>query len=363
MPFNLFPKAQKSFIGMDITQQGIIISVLATKNKILTLQHYDYQEFEENTIQNNLIVNKTSFINTVNKIIEKNKITTKLVNIAFPSTNTLIKTIKLPPVPLEELPFIVPQEASKHIPAPLQEMNIDFSVLDLPTKSNENKIDVLLVAIQKSIVKNYTDVFDEIGLTVANADITPFAAIRTLASAKLIDDTDKITLSILIGNENTDVNFVYKGKPVFSNNFPIGKKNIVEALENNGFLNKNDINKLLPEITLGTQSSEDINSQKSRATNIIKGVYNNICNEISKTIEFYNSETAESLPTSNIYLSGCGICVQNIDKYIEGRLKIKSSLCNSLKFIKNHIDYSDNSIYPINIPALAPSIGLALKGL
>jgi len=367
MTFKFFKKAKKNHIGLDINSEGITALAVTVKNKKLMVKNYAYEPFQDQVIQNGLIVDIEAFIETVNKIFEKQKIITKLVNIALPGNITLIKTINLPNLPIEELAVIVPQEAIKHIPFPIEEVNIDFEILENPNKQqNTNKrIDVVLVAIPKTIIQNYMDAFKKMGLTVASVDVAPFTMIRTLANAGLIYESENIDISVLVGDENTDINIIYKGNPIFTNNFPVGKKNIIDSLAHSLEIDNMAAEKLLPEIALmvpGTNIDE-IDPQKNKAAAAVRSIYNNICNEILKTIEFYNSQNIEAVQIASIFVAGTGICTQNIDKYIANRLKINTVLCESLKNIDNTIDYGDNPIYPINIPALATSVGLALKGL
>lgn len=367
MTFKFFKKAQKPHIGLDINRKGITAVLITMKNKKLVLKNYAYEPFNEQVMQNGLIANQEGFIKTLNKIITKQKIDSKTVKIALPSNIPLIKTISLPNLPVEELAVIVPQEASRHIPFPIDEVNLDFEVLEQPQKQNSDnkKVDVVLVAVPKSILKNYTDTFKKAGLTISAVDIAPFTMIRTLANAGLIDESNNLDVSLLVGYENTDINIVYKGTPIFSNNFAVGKKNIIDSLMNSLEIDEKSAEKLLPEIALiiPGMNIEEIDPQMNKAAAAVRGVYNNISNEILKTIEFYNSQNSEPIKITKIFIGGAGVCTQNIDKYIFNRVKIDTILCQSLKNITNNIDYADNSIYPVNIPALATSVGLALKGL
>lgn len=367
MTLKFFQKTKKTHLGLDITPEGLTASIVRPKNKKLTLKNYAFEPFHEEVIQNGLIVNPEAFNRAFKKIVYKQKIDTNSLNIALPSNITLIKTISLPNLPLEELSVIVPQEAAKHISFPIEDMNIDFEVLSNPNEqeNSNKKIDVLLIAVPKSIVQSYVDVFKHLGFTISAVDVSSFSIIRTLANAELIDESENIDISLLVGYENTDINIIYKGKPLFSNNFPVGKKNILDALINTLDISKEEAEKMLPEIALiiPGMNVEEIDPQLNKAATTVRSIYNNICSEILKTIEFYNSQNSESIKIRKIFVGGSGICTQNIDKYIIKRLKIDTVLCHSLKNITNNIDYADNPTYPVNIPALATSIGLALKGL
>lgn len=365
MALNFFKKSQKFKIGLDITPEGITAISLNRKDKKLFLKDCVFESFKEETIQNGLIISPKTFTETLKKLLDEHEFETETANIAIPSSVAFIKTLTLPEVPQNELGLIITQEASKHIPFPLDEVNFDYEVLE-NTKRQESsckKVDIVLVALTKAIAKSYINPVYDAGLIVSSIDLAPFSMIRTLAKAGSIDDSDFIYVSVLIGHENTDINIVHKGVPLFSHNTPVGKKNIIEALVTSLEADEQEVEKLLPEIAL-VVAGQDINQdhQLSKAAGTARTIYNNISNEIQKTVEFYNSRYASPKEVKKIIIGGSGVCIQNIDKYLANRLKTDTELCNSLKNIEHNLDISENLVCPVNIPALAACIGLALKG-
>ncbi|MDD3013436.1 MAG: type IV pilus assembly protein PilM [Candidatus Gastranaerophilales bacterium] len=361
----LFQKTRKPEIGLEISPEGIC-AVLLEKNKNCTLKCYAYEPFPAYTIENGLIVNYEAFTDTLKKHMDNTKFDTKIVNIAVPSNVAFIKTITLPDLPLNELKVIVPQEALKHIPFPLNEINIDFEVIENSKKTEDSvkKVDIILVALAKSIAKNYIDLISSTGFIVNSIDITPFASIRTLANAGYIDNSDSLFISTLIDYEHTDINILHKGMPVFSNSIPLGKKNIIDLLSGNLEIDNVSAEKLLPEIALVVPgiNIDQPDPQLNRAAAAIRPIFSNITSEIQKTIEFYNSKNSENKIFERIIVSGSGACIQNIDKYFTNKLKIETLLCNSFKNIDHDLETNEHFIYPVNLPALSTSLGLALKG-
>lgn len=365
MVFSFLKKSHKPRLGLDIAPDGITAILLEKKKNNTFLKILAYEPFQEPVIHNGMINNSTVFIDTLKKLINENKLDEKKVNIGIPSNLAFVKTITLPDLPINELLIIAPQEASKHIPLPIEEVNIDFEVLESTKRVEESgqKVDVVMVASAKSAIKNYVDNIAEAGLNVAAVDITPFTMIRTIANADLIDDSDYIYISVLISYENTDISIVHKGMPLFSNNAPIGKRNIIDSITHSLEINDLETEKLLPEIALiiPGMNVEDMDPKLSKAAAAVRNIYNSISGEIQKTIEFYYSQNTETKEIKKIIVGGSGVCIQNIDKYIANRLKIDTDVCNSLNNINHNLD--ENLVDQIKIPALISSVGLALKGL
>ena len=361
----LFQKTKKPEIGLGISPEGIS-AILLEKAKNSSLKCCAFEPFSIPTIQNGIIINPESFTQTLKNLLGQIKLDTKIANIDIPSNIAFIKTITLPDLPLSELEVIIPQEASRHIPFPLSDINFDFEVLESSKRVEDSikKVDVVLVALAKNIAKSYIDLICSTGLLVNSVDVSPFAAIKTLANSGYIDNSDSLFISVLIGYENTDINIIQKGMPVFSNSIQLGKKNIIDLLCGNLELNNKEVNSILHDIALVVPgiTIEQTDPLLSKAAAAIRPIYSNITTEVQKTIEFYNSKNNENKVYKRIIVSGNGVCVQNIDKYFTNKLKIDTMLCNSLNNINHDIEISEHLIHPVNLPALSTSLGLALKG-
>ncbi len=355
----IFGKTSKIYTGIDISPEGFSLVSLSYKKDKYVLENFVCKKFMEEILQNGTIIKTDLFTEALKQIIEENNINIKTVNLSVSSNNLFIKTIKLPNIPMEELKIIAPQEASKHIPMTSNEINVDFQTLE--TSAKDNKIDVILCSLSKEIAKNLVEAVSKAGLKVEAIDVSAFAAIRTLAHAKMIKDPDKSYISVLIGFENTDINIIRNGMPIFSHNTQIGKKHVLESIMKSFEIEREEAEKRLPEYSLILPSMETTdNPVLHKASNAARSIYSNISSEIQKAIEFYNSQNNETTEIEKIILSGSGVCIQNIDKYISNKLKIRTELCNSLNNISQNLKNSENLIYPTNIPSLSTSIGLAL---
>ncbi len=361
MSFNFFKKAQKNNIGLDINPEGVTITSLSKKDNGYVLDKYVQESFDQKFIKDGLIVNPDILAEKLKEIISQNNLDIKEADIAFSSNLMFIKTINLPNLPIEELRSIAPQEAAKHVPLSINEMNVDLHVLEENTE--ENKVDVVLCALSKSIARNHVEFFENMGINITSIDVASFATIRAIENSGLIENPESVYISVLIGYDSTDINIIKNGMPVFSHNIQMGKKNVIEAISNSFEIKEKESRKMLSDIVLIIPGMEmSSNTDLNKAANITRNIYSNIISEIEKAIEFYNSQNSESENIEKIIVGGCGVCLHNIDKYFSNKLKIETQLSNPLANISHNIDLSNDCIVPINIPALSTSIGLALKG-
>ena len=357
MVLSLFKKAAKTPAGLDISSDGFILACISEEKGRSCLKNLYSHNFNEEILQNGMITKPELFAESLRKIIEENNLNLKKVNLSVSSSNMFIKTVSFPDLPEEEIRVIAPQEASKHISQTVNQINVDFELLEDTKK--DNKVDVILCALSKDISKNLADSVAMAGLEINALEASSFSMIRTLANAEKINNPDFVYVCVLMEDENTDISIIKKGMPVFSNHVQIGKKHIVESFMKGFEIAYEEANNRLPYFGLllpGSEGSSDPDFNK--ASNLMRPHYSNISAEIQKTIEFYNSQSEENIGIEKIILGGRGVCIQNVDKYISNKLKIQTELCNSLENIVCNPDTAQK--FPANIPVLAVSVGLAL---
>ena len=370
MLFDFFTKS-KLQIGFDITSSGIFGVSLKKEKDGFVLQNYLFKKFEGDVVQSGVICDTEAFESVLNEFAKEEGFQGGVVNISLPSNTAFIKTIVLPDIPIEELKIIIPQEAAKHIPFSVNDMNVDFEVIrKIKDEASEKKeVEAVLVALARNIAKSYVDSFYKAGFNLVGIDLAPFSAARTLANANLIDE-ENLFMSLLISEEHSDINILSNGMPVFLHSAPLGRKNIIEAIAGALEIDFAQAEEQLSEVCLNTPGVE-INSdiQTSKASNAARAVYNNIAAEVLKSMEFYASQTFENYSIETVVLSGSGACVQNIDKYFTHRLKADTVLCDVFENIDlsncpidTETEESANVELLSTKPSYVSSVGLALKG-
>ena len=361
----LFKKSSKTRIGLDITPEGITMIVLGAQNKKNSLKHYIYKPFTKQPSASGQIENFEVVTEGLKSIIEEYAPDTRDVVFSVPSSVVFVKKIILPDLPEDELKIIAPQEAAKHLPMSVKEMNVDFQILENTRTHDESgkKMDVILCALSKTIARTYLEAISSAGFQASAIDISCFSMIRALSNAELINEPGKTYVSALIDYAGTDINVIQDGMPVFSHNIQTGKKNIVENIANSLSRKKAEVLEMLPEVALmipGAEMNENPNLNK--ASNAARSVYSSISGEIQKTVEFFNSENPEPVEIERVFLGGSGVCVQNIDKYIFNKLKIDTCIFNPFINVSEELQNQENLLSPVNIPSFSTSVGLAIKG-
>ena len=96
----------------------------------------------------------------IKKLLSEAKISTRNVVAALPEAQTAAKTITVPKMNEDELLGALKFEAEALVPFPIEEANLDFQI----TSTNQNQMEVLLVAAPKRLAEKYLKIFSLAGL-------------------------------------------------------------------------------------------------------------------------------------------------------------------------------------------------------
>ena len=87
----------------------------------------------------------------------------------------IVKRISLPVMTAAELAESIHWEAEQYIPFDIDDVNLDYQILDGSSLSGEGNMDVLLAAAKKDKINDYTGVVTQAGLQPVAVDIAAFA--------------------------------------------------------------------------------------------------------------------------------------------------------------------------------------------
>lgn len=190
MPFELpkFPKffehEAKSVLGVDIGTSAVKVVQLRRERGRVILETYGaialgpYAGVE---IGRATALDEPKIAEALNDVIREANVTTQDAAIAIPYASSLVSIIKLPTQAEKTLATVVPIEARKYIPVPINEVLLDWFVTaggagSKPTP--DGKLEVLLVAIHNGTISKFRSIASDASLQTAFFEIEVFSATR-----------------------------------------------------------------------------------------------------------------------------------------------------------------------------------------
>lgn len=192
---SLFSKEVKSVLGVDIGTSAVKVVQLRLEKGRVVLETYGaialgpYASVE---IGRATSLPAEKIAEALKDVIREANVTTTDAAIAIPYSSSLVSIIRLPSTVEKQLATVVPIEARKYIPVPINEVLLDWFVVNDGKKSTDGKLDVLMVAIHNDTIAKFRSIGSEAALVPGFFEIEVFSAVRAsldhgLAPVAVID--------------------------------------------------------------------------------------------------------------------------------------------------------------------------------
>jgi type IV pilus assembly protein PilM len=285
----------------------------------------------------------------INKLVVDAKISTNNVTVALPENRVYTKVIDMPVLSEKELSSAIYWEAEQYIPAPLDTMTLDWSILRKPKNGDPaNKMQVLLVAAPIQLIKRYQTILELAGLSVVGIETEILSVIRSVVA----NEHFPTTLIINIGALNTSLSIVQNGVILFTYIIPLGGIAITRAVAA-------DFGFALPQAEeykkIYGLSDKNFGGKISNA---IQPVLSSIVAEVKKAITFYSDKYKNESPITQLLLTGGTASLPGISSYFVQNVGLETVTGNPWDML--NIQGVPPELEPRG-PEFAVSIGLALK--
>ena len=150
----MFGLGSKSIVGLDVGSSSIKAVELKKKGGQIEVTHLGLEPLSSDIVVDSMIVDSGTVSSAISKLFLDNQIKTKAVATAVSGHSVIVKKISLPSMSDQELAETIEKEAAQHIPFDLADVSLDYQILSDEVGSPQ--MDVLLVAVKKDKILNYT---------------------------------------------------------------------------------------------------------------------------------------------------------------------------------------------------------------
>jgi len=313
------------FLGIDFGASSIKVVELTFKNQRPELTNYGYAPVPDGAQRGEVLA----------AILKKMKPRTRAAYVALPGSSGLVTLIAFPQMSHAELAQAVSFEARKHIPVPLEEVNVSWDVVaqdkDLtqtdaqnaqntqdvhaqqaqPQKSHlqqkEGSIYVLLVAAPRKDVAEYESYIAQASVNLHALELETFSLVRALVG----EDMGRFLIAD-IGAHSTNIILVEKGVIRANRNVGIGGANITHSI--------------VEALGLDAQRAEAYKHEQSDLLSE-KGVARQSVDMIVEEMRRVGTSHGTAM-ADNIIITGGGSNLKGIDSYIGRALGTSVALGN-----------------------------------
>src|SRR5581483_6122748 len=269
----------KTIVGLDIGSSSIKAIELRKVKGSIEVAHVGFEPLASDIVVDSMIVDSGSVSNAISKLFTESVMKTRAVATSVSGHSVIVKRISVPTMSDSELADHIQTEAVQHIPFDIADVNIDYQILSDDTSGPQ--MEVLLVAIKKDKILNYTNVLSLAGKAPAVVDIDAFALQNCYEYN--YDPAPGSTVALLnLGASVMNIDIVKGTTPRFTRDVSVGGHQYTDSLQKELDLTFEDAESLKLGNKVGTVSEE-------AKVPILQQVTEIIVLEIQKTFDFFRA--------------------------------------------------------------------------
>jgi type IV pilus assembly protein PilM len=346
-------KKSKAVVGLDIGSSAVKAVELKAAGKGYRVVALASEPVPPDSIVDGAIIDGAAVADAIRRLFENKAFKTKEVAASLSGNAVIVKKISLPVMTESELSESIYWEAEQYIPFDIQDVNIDYQILDPGTgPDSKGTMDVLLVAAKKEKIADYTGVIAQAGRVPVVVDVDAFA-LQNAFEINYSLESDAVTVLLNAGASAININILSGAQSVFTRDISVGGNAYTEAVQK--------------ELNLPFESAEQLKKGEpvdghtfEEAQPILQAMTENVLLEIQKTFDFFKA-SATSDRIDRVLLSGGASRVDGFQKALEDRFGTVIESFNPFQkvtFDAGKLGIADPEAV---LPSTAVAVGLALR--
>src|SRR5579864_5585475 len=320
------------------------------KSSEVEVAHLGLEALAPDIVVDSMIVDSGTVSSAISKLFAENAIKTKNVATAVSGHSVIVKKISLPAMSDAELAETIEKEAAQHIPFDLADVNLDYQILS--EDEGQPQMDVLLVAVKKDKILNYTNVLSMAGKTPAIVDIDALA-LQNCYEYNYEPSANQVVALLNLGASVMNINIVKGTTPLFPRDVSVGGHQYTDSLQKELDLSFEDAEALKLGKKVGTVSEDAKHPILQQVTEII-------VLEIQKTFDFFRA-TAPGEHIEKIYLAGGSSKVPGLLEALRQEFSLPVEILNPFQRIAPPAQGTGMELIDGNAGQMAVAVGLALR--
>ena len=302
----------KAVIGLDIGSSMVKAVELRPAGKGYRVDAYRSEPIPTDSIVDGAIIDSAAVAEAIRRVFEGQKgFKSKEVCASLSGNAVIVKKITLPVMTETELDESIYWEAEQYIPFDIQDVNLDYQILDPGTgPDSRGNMDVLLVAAKKDKIGDYISVIAQAGRTAVVVDVDAFA-LQNAYEVNYGLDPRKVVVLLNAGASAININILQGAQSVFTRDVSMGGNAYTEAVQRELDLPFDVAEQLKKGIPVDGATFEE-------AQPVLRAITENVLLEIQKTFDFFKA-TASSDQIDHIMISGGASRVDGFRQMLQER--------------------------------------------
>ncbi|MEX2502144.1 MAG: type IV pilus assembly protein PilM [Trueperaceae bacterium] len=338
-------------------------------------------------VQEDQIVDPAGLADEIRALFDEAGVSKRFVVTAVGNRQAITRNIHVPKMSLKELDEAIKWEAERYIPFPIDEVVLDYYVLDNPDDVEDGgQLEVVIAAARLDLVTQQVEYLKLAGLEPLVIEVKPFSLLRSLKGALLGEHLTKTTLTqagYTDGNEvgvvleiaatSTTITLVRGDRVLMNRNIGVSGDDFTAAVQRTfgmDFDSAEEIKLNYGTATIPTEDEEELLNfdakreqySPSRVYEALRPVLVDLTTEIRRSLEFFRVQTGDAT-ISRMLATGGGSKLRGLPEAIGDALGFKVEAADPwLSVTVDERQFDEHYLAKVG-PELSVALGLALRGV
>ncbi|UCH25104.1 MAG: type IV pilus assembly protein PilM [Trueperaceae bacterium] len=336
-------------------------------------------------IQDDEIVDAEGLAEEIKVLFDEAKISKRFAVTAVSNRQAITRNINVPKMTLQELDEAIKWEAERYIPFPIDEVVLDYFVLDNPDDVEDGEqLEVVIAAARLDLITQQIDYLKLAGLEPVVVDIKPFALLRSLTMSLSSEHLGKTTLSgtgidneigvvLEIAASNTTITLVRGDRVLMNRNIGVSGDDFTAAIQRSFGLDFDSAEEVKIDYgtaTIPTEDEEELLNfdakreqfSPSRVYEALRPILVDLTTEIRRSLEFFRVQAGEA-NINRMVIAGGGAKLRGLAEAIGDALGFRVELSDPWLTVTADTNRFDTEYLKKVAPEFAVPLGLALRGV
>lgn len=308
----------KPIFGLDIGSDSIkAIQLKSHKNHTWTVECYGMYPNTKGTIKEGVIVDTKKVAVNIDKLLSSHivgNLSAERASLSVPISRVYTRALNLPAMNHKDLDQVVQTEVEQSFPRSLDELYIDYEIVQ---EDNEN-IEIQLVAVPREIADSYLEVCRLLKLE------TVVIETNIQASARLVNKIENVNAEqpffiVDVGGRSIDVGAFDRSLRV-TGTIDEGGETLTSAISKVLKIDENQAH------LFKTIYGLNLSSKQDKIGKAVAPILQKVVQEIRKMDRFYQERVSHKA-IGQIILTGGGANMPGISDYLTNELRIPTRVC------------------------------------
>lgn len=217
----------KGTLGLDIGSHSIKLVEIIKDKTSPTLLAAGSAPTPPKALTSPVEADLQALATSIQKLIKDTGAKSDTVNIALPESQVFTRVITVPQLSSRELASAIKFEAEQYVPLPLDQVNLDYTVLRDSKETGLNSMEVLLVGGPKALIEKYMTIMEYLEVNVNAIETEIIATSRALTRSV---PNIKSVMIISIGVKTTDLAILRNGILTFTRSIGAGGEALTRSI-------------------------------------------------------------------------------------------------------------------------------------